>query len=279
MKRLAACLGLAIAIAALATGRAAHAAGEPVEIANGGVTLKAVLFRPSGSGPFPAVVALHACDGLGDAATPIEPRYVEWGERLAAAGYVTLFPDSFASRGLGAQCKVRDRPVRASQLRTRDANAARDWLQSQPFVNRTRVSLLGWDHGGTTLLWTIRRGPRIDTSAPEFRSAVALYPNCSRSGASAWSARVPTLILIGSADDWTLATQCQQMMTAARGRSAAVSVVVYPRAAHSFDVARLAFHERTGIATTANASGRVHAGTNEAARVDAFKRVTEWLAR
>jgi len=53
---------------------------------------------------------------------------------------------------------------------------------------------------------------------------------------TAWSARVPTLILIGSADDWTPAAACQQMVAGARGRrSAHVQIVVYPRAHHEFD--------------------------------------------
>ena len=39
-------------------------AAEPVEIPDGDTTLKGVLYRPEGPGPFPAVVALHGCDGL-----------------------------------------------------------------------------------------------------------------------------------------------------------------------------------------------------------------------
>lgn len=258
----------------------AFAAPQFVEISARDVMLKATVFRPAGNGPFPAIVAMHGCDGLGEAARPIQSRYVEWGERLAAAGFATVFPDSFASRNLGSQCAVRDRTVRASKLRTLDANAARHWLQTQPWVIPDRVSLLGWSHGGATALWTIRRGnkPRADKTA-DFRSAVALYPNCRRSGASAWSARAPTLVLIGSLDDWTPASLCQQMVAGARGRSAAVSLVVYPGAYHEFDRANRPLYELTGIANTPNAAGRVHAGTHAAARDDAFKRVPEWFLR
>jgi dienelactone hydrolase len=254
-------------------------AAERVELPSGDVKLHAMLYRPAGPGPFPAIVALHTCDGLGDGEA-IDERYREWGEHLAAAGFAVLFPDSFGSRGVAAQCGQRQRPVRASRTRINDAFAARDWLQTQGWVIADRVSLLGWSHGATTVLWTIRRRGNIgDRKTPDFRSAVALYPNCQRAGTLAWSARVPTLILIGRADDWTSASACEQMVAGARGRSAGTQIKVYPGALHDFDRKDLAPQERSGMANTASPSGRVHIGTNAAARADAFKRVPEWFAR
>ena len=225
------------------------------------------------------MVALHTCDGLGDG-EGIDERYKEWGEHLAKAGFAVLFPDSFGSRGVSAQCGQRQRPVRASRTRINDAYAARQWLQTQPWAIPDRVSLLGWSHGGTTALWTIRRRTGGDQNkTPDFRSAVALYPNCQRAGSLAWSARVPTLILIGRADDWTAASACEQMIAGARGRSAGTQIAVYPGAMHDFDRKDLAPQERSGLANTASPNGRVHIGTNAAARADAFKRVPEWFAR
>ena len=252
---------------------------EQIEIVAGDTKLKATLYKPEGSGPFPAVVALHTCDGLNWTDGKIELRYAEWGERLAAAGIAALFPDSFGSRGLTSQCRVRERLVRASRLRTADAVAARQRLQAQPWVVPDRVSLLGWSHGATTVLWTIRRSSAHRDKSPDFRSAVAFYPNCQRAGLSAWSARVPTLILIGRADDWTPANSCEQMVAGARGRSAAASIIVYPGAMHDFDRANLPPQERTGIANTPTVIGRVHIGTDALAREDALKRVPEWLGR
>ena len=193
-------------------------AAEQVEIAAGDAKLKATLFRPAGAGPFPGDRGPACLRRAGRGRHPIEPRYQEWGERLKAAGFAVLFPDSFGSRGLGSQCRLRQRTVRASRLRITDANAARHWLQAQPWVMADRVSLLGWSHGATTALWTVRRRARDKT--PDFRSAVALYPNCQRSGTSAWSARIPTLILIGRADDWTPASVPASRWSPARAAAA-----------------------------------------------------------
>lgn len=256
------------------------ASAEQVEVPSGDVKLRATLYRPAGAGPFPAVVALHTCDGLSDDETPIDQRYQEWGERLKATGFVVLFPDSFGSRGVTSQCRLRQSTVRASRARISDADAARHWLQAQPWVIADRISILGWSHGATTALWTVRRragGPRDKT--PDFRTAALLYPNCQRSGALAWSTRIPTLILIGRADDWTSASACEQMVADARGRSAGTLIVVYPGAFHDFDRADLPVHERVGVANTVNPTGRVHIGTNADARADAFRRVPEWFAR
>src|SRR5262249_45369361 len=137
------------ALAAAAPGRAA--AGEDVEIRDGELALKAVLFRPEGAGPFPAVVAPHACRGLHNRSGQVGARYGDWAERLVAAGFVVLFPDSFASRDLGPQCSTRERErrARASRERVGDANAARRWLQGKDWIKGDRVALLGWSSRAT----------------------------------------------------------------------------------------------------------------------------------
>ena len=111
------------------------------------------------------------------------------------------------------------------------------------------------------------------------RAAVAFYPGCQQLRNSAWSARVPTLILIGRADDWTPPGPCEQMVAEARGRSARAAIVVYPGAYHGFDRANAPIRIRTGLVNTADPSGRAHGGTNPAARNDALKRVPVWLEK
>lgn len=259
----------------------AHAAGaivtDQVEIPNGeGHQLKAVLYRPEGNGPFPAVVALHGCSGLIDG-SGVYARFRDWGQRLVASGFAVIFPDSYGSRGVGNQCRVRKRTVRVDRERVADANAARDWLQRQAFVTADRVSLLGWSNGGASALWTVRPRPKVE--GKDFRSAVVFYPGCNRLFNTAWSARVPTLVLIGSADDQTSPAVCQQMVSGARGRSARATIHVYPGAYHDFDHPNRPMQVRNGYAFSVDGSGKIHSGTNAAARADALKRVPEWFAR
>jgi dienelactone hydrolase len=267
---------LAVAIIA---GTSAAGAAEQVDIPQSDAALHSVLFRPEGSGPFPGVVALHGCESLINRSGKIVAHLADWGQRLAAAGLVAIFPDSFGSRGLRAQCRVTERKVRTEHERVADANAARRWLQSQPWVIKDRVSLLGWANGGAASLWTVQPRFLPRDGVPDFRSAVALYPGCRRLSELAWSTRVPTLILIGRADDWASPAACEQMVAGARGRSARASLMVYPGAYHEFDRPDYPLREVSGLANTADGSGRAHIGTNAAARADALARVPEWLTR
>jgi dienelactone hydrolase len=276
--------GMAAAVAALAVVALAAAPAaitpEPIEIPQGDGALKGVVFRPAGAGPFPAVVGMHGCAGLFDRSGAVATRYRDWAQHLTKSGFVVLYPDSYGSRGLGSQCTVRNRPVRTDRERVADANAARRWLQNQSYVEANKVTLLGWSNGGISVLWAVRRrsaGPEDNTS--DFRSAVALYPGCRRLENAAWSARIPTLILIGAVDDWSSAQTCQQMVAGARGRSAGTSIVVYPGAHHDFDHPNRPLQVRSGYAFSSDSSGKVHLGTDPAARADALKRVPEWLAR
>jgi dienelactone hydrolase len=263
------CLGL----------NAVHAASGPesVEFAQGDITLKAVLFRPEGAGPFPAVVGLHACGGLNDRAEALGPRYRDWAQHLTKAGFVVLYPDSYGSRALGSQCAVRSN--RLVRVRVDDADAARQWLQKQPFVKPDRISLVGWSTGAVSALWAVRPRKATKDGGKDFRSAVAFYPGCRRLDATAWSARVPTLILSGGSDDWSPVSACEHMVAGARGRSAHVDLIVYPGAYQDFDHPNRMLEVRQGNAFSIDGTGSVHTGTNPGARADALKRVPQWLAR
>lgn len=269
----------ALALAGIWTSAAAGPAAEHVNIPGHDVTLHATLYRPQGAGPFPALVALHDCGGLHPRRGATSQLYGPWAERLVGNGFIVLFPDLFGSRGLDLQCRVRDRKVRASRQRVGDAEAARHWLQMQSFVQGDHVSLLGWSSGATATLWAVRPNAVPHDGGPDFRSAVAFYPACGRLHQTAWSARIPTLVLIGSADDWTAAAPCRQMVKDARGRSARAEIVVYPGAHHQFDRFDTPLRARTGLVNTVDPAGTAHRGTDPTARNDALKRVPQWLAR
>src|ERR1700704_4012239 len=180
---LAICVSVAVAMAAVVAAASAATAApaatpEMIDIPRDDGALKAVVFRPEGAGPFPAVVGLHSCAGLFSNGA-VAVRYRDWAQHLTKAGFVVLYPDSYGSRGLGSQCAVPNRAGRTDRERVADANAARRWLQHQPYVEPDKVTLLGWSTGGISVLWAVRRLPTIakDDSA-DFRSAVALYPGC-----------------------------------------------------------------------------------------------------
>jgi dienelactone hydrolase len=259
---------------------AAQAAPLPrqVDIPSGNGVLHAQLYKPDGNGPFPVVIALHGCGGLAGRSEPVLARYRDWAEQLLKAGDAVLLPDSYGSRELGPQCRVKEHHVLARRERVVDIMASREWLVRQPWAAHDRISLLGWANGASALLWAVRPQLTSGDSEPDFRSAVAFYPDCRISSGLGWSARVPTLLLIGAKDDVSSPPACRQMIDGARGRSALARIVVYPGAYHDFDLANLPLHAMAGIAD-ASVPERGHLGTDAEARADSQKRVAEWLAR
>src|ERR1700754_3802399 len=113
MRLLSTLTSLAFLAAASAAVAAPFAAPQQVEIPSSSGTLHAQLFKPDGSGPFPAVIALHGCGGLNGQSDQIQPRYLDWAERLLKDGNAVLLPDSYGSRELGPQCRVKERRVLA----------------------------------------------------------------------------------------------------------------------------------------------------------------------
>ena len=189
---------------------------------------------------------------------------------------MVLFPDSFGSRGAGSQCSTRERAIRPRLERLGDVLAAKTFLQGRADVKADAVSLLGWSNGGSTVLYAVA-GTQPADGKPDFAKAVAFYPGCrvplERGN---WHTRLPLLILIGEADDWTAAEPCRQL---AKVGGAAVSIVVYPGAYHDFDSPGGRLRERRGLAFTADKSGVAHQGTDPAGRADAIARVPPFLAK
>jgi dienelactone hydrolase len=167
--------------------------------------------------------------------------------------------------------------VLARRERVADIAASRLWLLQQPWAARDRISLIGWANGASAVLWAVRPQLASRGAEPDFRSAIAFYPDCRLSSGLGWSTRVPTLLLIGANDDVSSPQACRQMVDGARGRSALTQIVVYPGAPHDFDRADLPLRAIAGADATLPERG--HIGTDAQARADAQKRVAEWLAR
>src|SRR6202035_2612281 len=156
MRLLSATTFLALFAMAFAADAVPLAAPHQVDIPLGNGVLHAQLYKPDGGGPFPVVIGLHGCGGLAGRSEPVQPRYRDWAELLLKAGDAVLLPDSYGSRELGPQCRVKERPVLANRGRVADIMASRQWLLQQPWAARDRISLMGWANGASALLWAVR---------------------------------------------------------------------------------------------------------------------------
>jgi dienelactone hydrolase len=231
-------------IAALLVGNAvegAAAQSEPsatvVEIENplgSPLPLQGYLRQANRTGPSPAVVLLHSCNGNW---LRLDER---WGKRIASWGYVTLTVDSFGPRGLKNTCN-NGAPVDLAF----DAYRALNFLVRQPFVDPARVAVLGFSQGGWLALTSVEHGAIEQTSQNKFRAAIAFYPRCL---GFKGDMTVSTLVLIGELDDWTPADECRNMVdgrddwgiSRRKSEGAPIRLIVYPGAYHGFDAPGLA---------------------------------------
>jgi poly(3-hydroxybutyrate) depolymerase len=146
MRLLSAIMFLTLFVAARAADAAPLPAPQQVDIPSRNGILHAELYKPDGDGPFPTVIALHGCGGLASHSEQVAPRYRDWAEQLLKAGNAVLLPDSYGSRELGPQCRVKERQVSARRERVADILASRQWLVQQPWdLVRPRLERAGSD--------------------------------------------------------------------------------------------------------------------------------------
>jgi len=234
--------------------------------------------RPDGGGPFPAVVVMHDCSGLGPRSSGAPGR---WAKELLARGYVVVIPDSFTTRGLAeGVCTVplSDRRANVSpERRAGDAYAALAYARSLPYVDGRRVGIMGGSHGGSTTLATMA-APARDAERAGFAAAVALYPRCG-SHAGVYRPVAPLLILIGEKDDWTPAELCRKLVEAARSAGGPVTIKVYPGAHHSFDSPNPVRYVATRINPHAAGGRGATTGGDPAAWADSIREVLAFFAQ
>ncbi len=254
MRRAASLLALVIALLALGAGPAYTAplsavTAQDVSFTNQqGFTITGKLYKPSGSGPYPAVVMLHGCSGIFSYSDPtkgVGSLFKEWGERLVNAGYVALLVDSYSPRsapqnqcGSSTTSPVDDRPY--------DAYAAYNYLIAQSYITDS-IGLLGWSAGGSSAMATMAS---TTSTQANFRTAAIFYAGCGLDNAfgglsnSTWKPYAPVQFFHGTADTTTLLSYCQTRVDRAitLGASAAtgnpVTLTTYSGAHHSFDMAK-----------------------------------------
>jgi dienelactone hydrolase len=223
-----------------------------------GDRIQGYVAKPEGAGPFPAVIGLHGCAGMPDAT---KQRLVD---ELVAWGYVALLVDSFGTRRIDHDCFKGFLAI----ARISDAYGALAFLAGQTFVDPQRVAAVGFSKGGWVALSVSESNYSFKIpSNLRFRAAVAFNPPCRDAGARPL---IPTLILIGTLDEWTPAAGCSEKIDAWGTEEVPINLVVYPSVHHGFYYQELQ-------------PGRAMFGRwleyNEEAAADATHRMQEFLKR
>lgn len=196
-------------------------AQERVEVTNGTLHLKGLLFRPEGRGPFPAVLFNH---GSGPSQAPHEARAAALGPVFARHGYAFLY---LCRRGVGLSAGQGENGFDAIQraaaehgadgrnatqlellqgAELEDAAAGLAYLRARPDVDGGRLAVVGHSFGGATALLQAERDGAL-RAVVTFGAAALSWPRSpplQKRLLAAVSAASAPIFFIHAANDYSV---------------------------------------------------------------------------
>jgi dienelactone hydrolase len=207
------------------------------------------MFKPAGTGPFPALVILPTCAGL-------EGRHAfdVWAKAALQRGYAVLVVDPLTPRGVVAPGENCRSPSKVPEPRLRkDAFDAAEHLRKQPFVDPERIGLLGMSQGAGAALAASADFYDKPQGRRAFRAIVSIYPPCFFANVRIPGRSrpvnllylpptrivvVPLLVQMGDLDTETPPKDCISRLQEKKDQGAPVEFVVHKNATHGWDIGR-----------------------------------------
>jgi carboxymethylenebutenolidase len=215
--------------AALAVAVAASARAETTQITIGVEhNMSAFLVTPDGPGPYPAILVLHTSSGLA-------PADLEFANRLAQQGYVSLVPSFMAAYGITPQGRAATFTTYGDRIYA-DFMSALDMLRASDKVKGSKVGAVGFSNGGYFAAW-LAVTAKVD-------AAVSYYGAYSAAGADRGLARFqsvarpggsPLLIFHGGNDSTVPITAAEHLTAILSAAHTPFEYQRYTSAGHSFD--------------------------------------------
>jgi len=211
------------------------------------IAAHAVLFRPTGDGPFRLAVIAHAStqNVLRRAQMP-QPEYRALAAWLVARGFAVLVPERPGHGATGGRyledqggCDEADY-IRAGRATADEIAAALNYLRGQSFIRRDGTVIVGHSAGGwgaLALAGENRQGvsaiiaftPGRGGHANDFPNQVcAPHTLLSAAGEFGKAARVPVTWLVAANDSYFSPDLSRQLVDAFRGGGARVEFRVLP---------------------------------------------------
>ena len=188
------------------------------------VELQTQIYAPLGNGPFPLVVINHGKD-MGNPHFQQASAYYGQALEFVRRGYAVIVPmrQGFAGSGgfyLDSGCNVEDNGLAQAD----DVLAAIAYAKTLPYVDATRIVVMGQSHGGLATMAVGSRNPLGVLGLVNFAGGLH-FENCPGSqrnlinafGSYGKVTRVPSLWMYGDNDSLFPPPLVQQMLAAYNG--------------------------------------------------------------
>lgn len=237
------------------------------------------LYKPDGPGPFPALVLMHQCGGLGNGRWQ-NLSMLDWARQGVAQGYVVMVVDALGPRNVDSVCMGPKGGVTFNRG-ARDAIQAAEHLRKLPYVDGQRVALAGYSWGAMVGLLTSSDAISQRGANRAFGAIVSFYPGCftlrPANGSPYELIRpdigTPLLVLMGALDNETPAEECVQKLEPLRASGAPVELHVFPDTTHCWDCKNL-----NGFTKIDSRGNHVQYRYSEAVTTDASNRMFAFLS-
>ena len=196
---------------------------ESISFASNGDTANGYLARPTGDGPFPAIVVIQEWWGL-------DAHIKDLTERFAGEGFVALAPDLYHGQVATEPDDARKLVMAMNmQIALREISGAIGYLSDLPEVAPKSVGVIGFCMGGRLSLTAASTGDaRIGTAVAFYGGGVQPTPEFV-GGITA-----PVLAVYGEKDAGIPPEQYNGLATEMDRQEKTFDRVVYPDAGHAF---------------------------------------------
>ena len=194
---------------------------ENVSFASGAETVHAALYRPSGAGPFPAIIVIHEWWGLND--------WVKQQARMFTEhGYVTLAVDLYRGQ-IATDPEMAHELMRAlpQDRGVRYLTSAIAYVRTLPYVDPNRLGAVGWCMGGSFAM-------QLAIAAPSLRAVAINYGAPDTEPEQLKKIHAAILGNFGALDRGITPQDVQNFAAAMQKIGHPVDVKEYPDAGHAF---------------------------------------------